>query len=190
MRLLFIALAAVTTVTLLAVHLAAITGFVLYDSAPWIGVIVLPGIFLPWLGFIVQLRKKLGMRAILDRRSAAEGAADSREPRTWPGALEWLMRLVRLFPVWARCIIAAEYAYFLVLVFSMSGGKGQAVSQDGRFVLEDAGRFVRYLSESEYKTLHAHDARVMSGCALIFTVIPLLFFLVGRDESRGQDSME
>jgi hypothetical protein len=173
LKILFVGLGSITLLTLLAVQVAAVFDVNIFDHAPWLVVTLILGILVPFVGFITHLRGDLDLG-----EKPAGGW-------TWSHTRVSLARLVRLFPVWGRWVIAACYVHAGILFASLSLGEpGQAAIRDGRYVLESKGRVVRELGHAEYEHLHARLALVFCGFITVFCVVPLLYFLAGGPEGR------
>jgi hypothetical protein len=165
---LFVVLGAVTLVILSAIHGAACFGVNLFDHAPWLALVLLPGIFVPFAGFVVALVDALDLRFELQGRG-------------WRTRTKvTLSRLLGLYPRWAAIVLVLAWMYFGVLLVFFADG--QAVAHDGRFELISGRNVRRVLTEAEYQHQHARNALVISGCLFVFCLVPLLFNLVGGPE--------
>jgi len=99
--------------------------------------------------------------------------------------------MFRGLPLWASATIAALFAYAFLNFFLPfgSGMDGSPSIRDGAFVLEQKGRLVREISETEYHARCAAVLRGFSGHWLLFYFVPFTHFALRRKEpSSGSDA--
>jgi hypothetical protein len=112
------------------------------------------GCFIVGLPLVLMLRKKFGHRP---------------KPKQLRAAL----------PRWAGNLLIVAFAYAILnfgLFFFLSEGGAPAI-RNGQYVLQNHGKIIRVLSESEYHTQKSYVMRAFSGHWIVFYLTPALFFL-------------
>ena len=144
----------------LIAHLASLTGFDVAAKYPYVwGLHV--GIFVVFFPFVLMSRKTLG-----------------RKPS--------FAQIRERFPLWVVAAGAIIFAYAMLnfLLFGLRTEGGSPSTHDGKFVLEEHGRFIRELSPAEYTSLKANEVRGFSGHWLVFYYIPFAYFMFYREPAR------
>jgi hypothetical protein len=150
----FLGLAALTGFSLsLIVHITTVAGVdvaSLFPAVLWLHV----GAILIFIPTVLSSRKALANRA---GRFSFSG----------------------VLPPWANAVFAIVVGYIMVnfLVSAHLMGNGSAAIVQGRYVLQNHGRLVDYLSEREYHLHKAYELRLFSGGWLIFYLLPAVYFL-------------
>ena len=153
----------------LLAHVAAICGVDVAAQLPLVwGLHV--GTFLVLLPFVLSARKILGPK---------------------PG----LARLAEIFPVWLFAVAVLLFIYaFINFQLTMSVlADGSPGERAGKLVLEDHGRLVREITESEYHRYKAYELRSFSGHWLLLYFVPFAYFLFRngpRPAGSGSDSSD
>jgi hypothetical protein len=90
--------------------------------------------------------------------------------------------LLSLLPVWATRLVAIVFVYVIVnfALFALNIRGGSPGVHAGAFVIQDHGRVIQEISESQYRQLQAYVIRGFSGHWLVFYLVPALYFLAGR----------
>mgnify|MGYP001160174255 CR=1 FL=1 len=144
----------------LAVHLSTFltAGLQLDFSSVWP---LHVGIFAVFIPMVFSLRNRFGQNP------------DQRE-------------IISVLPPWAIKSIAVVFAYvvinFAALFYHIHNGS-PAVRGD-TFVIEQRGRVVQEISESQYLQMRAYVSRGFSGHWLLFYLVPALYFLAGRQNDK------
>lgn len=135
------------------VHVAALLGNDVTARFPYVWLLHV-GIFFVFVPFVFIGRKFLGSKPTL---STIQGG----------------------FPRWVVALGIAICAYAAVnfALFIVATADGGASVRDGRFVLENHGRFVRELTKGEYAALKAHEIRGFSGHWMVFYYVPFAYFM-------------
>jgi hypothetical protein len=82
-------------------------------------------------------------------------------------------------PLWAKVILGMIFVYAIInfmLFMGLSEGGSPSI-ENGRFILQSHGTFIRELTESEYNWQLAYITRGFSGHWLLFYAVPAVYFL-------------
>jgi len=140
----------------LAVHVAALFGFNASTQIPHLWLLHL-GIFVVFIPMVLTSQKRLGSKVSFAKLRA-------------------------VFPAWVVTfgLVLAVYVALNFLFTMISLREGGPGMQNGKFVLQSHGRFIRELTATEYTALKANEVRGFSGHWLIFYYIPLVYFLFAK----------
>ncbi|MGE4070668.1 MAG: hypothetical protein AB7E72_05785 [Lysobacterales bacterium] len=96
-------------------------------------------------------------------------------------------QILSVLPRWAIRSIAVVFAYVVVnfAVFVYHTHNGSPGVRGDSFVIEEHGRVVQEISESQYLQLQAYVSRGFSGHWLLFYLVPALYFLAGRRDDKS-----
>ncbi len=140
----------------LAVHIAAVFGVDASARFPWVWSLHF-GVFLVFIPFVISSRKTFKGKPSL---------AEARQ----------------LFPGWVLALGAVIFVYvainFILLILATEGGSPSIM--DGRFVLQNHGKWIRDITAAQYNALQASVMRGFSGHWLTFYYLPLAYFLLRR----------
>ena len=93
-------------------------------------------------------------------------------------------------PQWPRVLVGVLFVYAIInftIFFFLSKGGTPAI-EDGRYVLQNHGQFIRALTADEFHWQHVYIARGFSGHWLLFYIIPALNFWFPRPIEEGEKS--
>lgn len=82
-------------------------------------------------------------------------------------------------PTWAKLLLGIIFAYTMVnfLLFIQLSEGGSPAIENGRYILQSHGTFIRELTTSEYNWQLAYITRGFSGHWLLFYAVPAAYFL-------------
>jgi hypothetical protein len=98
------------------------------------------------------------------------------------GAKSSFAAIVSGFPLWARVVVVAAFAYAVVnvLLFAVLYN-GNADILNGEYVLSSHGRVLAHLTEAQYHLHKAIEIRGFSALWLLFYLLPCLYFSFRRE---------
>lgn len=88
-------------------------------------------------------------------------------------------------PLWAKLVLGFVFAYAMInfmLFIGLSEGGSPAI-ENGRYILQSHGTFIRELTESEYNWQQAYITRGFSGHWLLFYLAPAVYFLFNQKDA-------
>ena len=87
-----------------------------------------------------------------------------------------------VFPAWVVALGAVVFTYTLLnfSLFVLATDGGSPSMQNGKFVLQSHGRFIRELSFAQYTAFKANEVRGISGHWLVFYFISFVYFMCRR----------
>ena len=143
----------------IVVHVSALFGVDVLAKAPYVWLLHL-GIFVVFIPLVFSSRKVFGANPSLSTIRSA-------------------------FPAWVVVLGVGIFAYAALnfLLFALATDGGSPSMQNGRFILQSHGRFVRELSSTEYTAFRANEVRGFSGHWLAFYFISFAYFMFRR---RGE----
>ena len=94
------------------------------------------------------------------------------------------------FPLRMACGAAFVYAIinFMLFITLMEGGS-PAVS-NGNYCLQNHGKKIRDLTKEEYQRFQAYDVRGFSGHWIVFSMIPMTYFLAVHPKLQTTAGLE
>lgn len=147
----------------LVVHVSAILGVDASARIPFVWLLHL-GVFVVCIPLVLSIQKVFGPRPTIAQVRAA-------------------------FPGWVVALGVAVLAYVVVnfLLFVVAADAGSPSIRDGKFVLEDHGRFVRELTSIEYTAFKAKEVRGVSGHWLYFYYMAFAYFMFRRQPNPSTE---
>jgi hypothetical protein len=124
----------------------------------------------------------------MNRREKAEQGGQ-KKPFSW-------IEFARPFPfaLRAACVIAGIYAVINFALFFFLMEYGSPAEENGRYVLQNHGKVIRFLSAEEYQRFRAYEVRGFSGHWMLFSILPAAYFLTcgsrkvaDQSESSGSE---
>lgn len=94
-------------------------------------------------------------------------------PTTWRKALPYAPRWLRILTV--VCFIYAGVNFAIFMAYTLEGSPERR--DDGTFIVENHGQFVREIDEAEYHRLQAFVARGFSGHWMLFYTVSAAMLL-------------
>jgi hypothetical protein len=164
----------------LTVHILSLAGFDVTEKFPFIWILHV-GIFVVWIPAILELRKSEELKAF--QRS---GALTRMNP------VAYFAILGKNAPKWMIVVAIGGlvYAVFNFLLF-MSLGNGTAGIQNGHYVLQNHGQWIRDLTPQQYHSYQASMLRGFSGHWIAFYGIAMLvLFPPAQTAARDLNSVK
>lgn len=93
--------------------------------------------------------------------------------------------ILQAVPLWAKLVLGFVFAYAMInfmLFIGLSEGGSPAI-ENGRYILQSHGTFIRELTESEYNWQQAYITRGFSGHWLLFYLAPAVYFLFNQKDA-------
>jgi hypothetical protein len=148
--------------------------------------------------FLLVFAAFAGMMLSTNRHAARFLPRDGEQSSTWSWKhqrfAESHSRLAchafKTLPGWAQALttLTVMYVGFNFLVGMAWLGEGGPATNGRRYWLQNHGRYVRELSESEFRQYRAHEVRFFSGHYFAFIIPPVLWYVFVVPRLRQEKS--
>ena len=99
-----------------------------------------------------------------------------------------MMALIPL-PIKLLCLAALLYTAFNFLYFLSQTQGGTPTFEDGVYLLEHRGEFIRNLTQAEYQALLTNQVRGFSGHWMLFTLVPFIYFKMVHPKMKAAENV-